>query len=81
VNTCRELLATELVALVGESYSRAYPDIVRAQQCTELSEVLQYLRLRSSVSGLPSSDADTDATPEGALYCSGRNLDARRFAA
>ena len=48
---CRSLLATELVALVGESYSRAYPDIVRAQQCTELSEVIQYLRLSAAAAG------------------------------
>jgi len=39
---CRELLSTELAALVGESYSRAYQDMVRAQQCTELQEVIQY---------------------------------------
>lgn len=41
---CRELLAVELAALVGESYDRAYPDIVRAQQCTELKEVVEYIR-------------------------------------
>lgn len=34
----------ELAALVGESYDRAYPDIVRAQQCTELKEVVEYIR-------------------------------------
>ena len=42
ISVCRELLSTELVALVGESYSRAYQDMVRAQQCTELQEVMQY---------------------------------------
>jgi FAT domain len=70
----RELLATELVALVGESYSRAYPDIVRAQQCTELSEVLQYLKLKSAVgepgaafSGDDEADGDASARDEAAV--------------
>jgi serine/threonine-protein kinase mTOR len=52
---CRELLSTELVALVGESYERAYPDLVRAQQCAELTEVIQHLKSESiqrSLSGL-----------------------------
>jgi hypothetical protein len=42
---CRELLATELVALARESYSGTQPDIVCAQQCAELSEVIQSLKL------------------------------------
>lgn len=37
-----ELMATELAALVGESYERAYTDMVRVQQLTELEEVIAY---------------------------------------
>lgn len=36
----RELLSTELAALVGESYERAYADMVRVQQVRELEEVI-----------------------------------------
>lgn len=42
VSTARELLGTELAALVGESYDRAYGDMVRVQQLTELEEVIAY---------------------------------------
>lgn len=41
----RELLGTELAALVGESYDRAYGDMVRVQQLTELEEVIRYSQL------------------------------------
>jgi FKBP12-rapamycin complex-associated protein len=37
-----ELLDTNLTALVGESYGRAYQSIVRLQQLMELTEVIQY---------------------------------------
>jgi hypothetical protein len=33
---------TDLAALVGESYERAYTDMVRVQQLTELEEVIAY---------------------------------------
>lgn len=42
VDRARELLGTELAALVGESYERAYGDIVRIQQLTELEEVIEW---------------------------------------
>ena len=42
VDKARELLGTELAALVGESYERAYGDMVRVQQLTELEEVINY---------------------------------------
>lgn len=42
VSCARELLGTELAALVGESYDRAYGDMVRVQQLTELEEVIAY---------------------------------------
>lgn len=38
----RELLGTELAALVGESYERAYADMVRVQQVRELEEVIDH---------------------------------------
>ena len=41
VEHARELLGSELAALVGESYERAYPDMVRVQQLTELEEVIR----------------------------------------
>lgn len=37
-----DLMSTELAALVGESYERAYTDMVRVQQLTELEEVIAY---------------------------------------
>lgn len=37
-----ELLDTNLTALVGESYGRAYSSIVRLQQLMELNEVIHY---------------------------------------
>ncbi|KDD76204.1 FAT domain-containing protein, partial [Helicosporidium sp. ATCC 50920] len=40
VERSRDLLGTELAALVGESYERAYGDMVRVQQLTELEEIL-----------------------------------------
>ena len=42
VERARELLGVELAALVGESYERAYGDMVRVQQLTELEEVIGY---------------------------------------
>jgi len=36
----RELLGVDLAALVGESYERAYGDVVRVQQLTELEEIV-----------------------------------------
>ena len=40
VERARELLGTDLAALVGESYERAYADMLRVQQLTELEEIL-----------------------------------------
>jgi hypothetical protein len=36
----RQLLDTKLTALVGESYKRAYKAVIRAQQLSELEEVI-----------------------------------------
>uniref|UniRef100_A0A7R9YR22 Serine/threonine-protein kinase TOR n=1 Tax=Chlamydomonas euryale TaxID=1486919 RepID=A0A7R9YR22_9CHLO len=40
----RDLMGTEFAALVGESYERAYSDMVRVQQLAELEEVVAYKR-------------------------------------
>lgn len=43
--TARDLLVTEMSALVNESYNRAYGVVVRTQMVAELEEVIQYKRL------------------------------------
>lgn len=40
--TTRELIDTELTAMVSESYSRAYNTVVRVQMLAELEEVMAY---------------------------------------
>ncbi|CAI9104219.1 OLC1v1002849C2 [Oldenlandia corymbosa var. corymbosa] len=42
VERARKCLATELAALVLESYDRAYSNMVRVQQLSELEEVIEY---------------------------------------
>nr|ABB13529.1 target of rapamycin kinase [Chlamydomonas reinhardtii] len=42
VERTRELMVADLAALVGESYERAYTDMVRVQQLAELEEVCAY---------------------------------------
>eukprot|EP01104_Vermistella_antarctica_P000464 TRINITY_DN1061_c7_g1_i1.p1 TRINITY_DN1061_c7_g1~~TRINITY_DN1061_c7_g1_i1.p1 ORF type:complete len:2466 (-),score=573.86 TRINITY_DN1061_c7_g1_i1:99-7496(-) len=42
IDRARELTDTELTALVGESYNRAYDMIVRVQMLRELEEVIEY---------------------------------------
>jgi FKBP12-rapamycin complex-associated protein len=42
VDKTRELLDTELLALVGESYNRAYNVVVRIQMLAELEEIVNY---------------------------------------
>jgi FKBP12-rapamycin complex-associated protein len=42
INRTRELLDTELRALVGESYNRAYKVVVKVQQLSEMEEVINY---------------------------------------
>ncbi|KAI3435635.1 hypothetical protein D9Q98_001694 [Chlorella vulgaris] len=44
VERARDLLGTDLAALVGESYERAYADMLRVQQLTELEEILAVKR-------------------------------------
>ncbi|KAJ3067743.1 phosphatidylinositol kinase- protein kinase tor1 [Podochytrium sp. JEL0797] len=45
IDKARVLLDTELMALVGESYNRAYPVIVRIQMLAELDEIINYKQL------------------------------------
>ncbi|CAL9151414.1 unnamed protein product [Musa hybrid cultivar] len=45
VEKARKCLATELAALVLESYERAYSNMVRVQQLSELEEVIDYCTL------------------------------------
>ncbi|XP_038681159.1 serine/threonine-protein kinase TOR isoform X1 [Tripterygium wilfordii] len=45
VERARKCLATELAALVLESYERAYNNMVRVQQLSELEEVIDYCTL------------------------------------
>ena len=42
IERSRDLLGQELAALVGESYERAYQNMVRVQQLTELEETIDY---------------------------------------
>eukprot|EP01122_Echinamoeba_exundans_P010671 TRINITY_DN4046_c0_g1_i4.p1 TRINITY_DN4046_c0_g1~~TRINITY_DN4046_c0_g1_i4.p1 ORF type:complete len:2948 (+),score=528.09 TRINITY_DN4046_c0_g1_i4:172-9015(+) len=42
INNCRDLLDTELTALFGESYQRAYTALIRAQQLAEMEEIIEY---------------------------------------
>eukprot|EP01113_Clastostelium_recurvatum_P006582 TRINITY_DN1298_c0_g1_i1.p1 TRINITY_DN1298_c0_g1~~TRINITY_DN1298_c0_g1_i1.p1 ORF type:complete len:2380 (+),score=927.36 TRINITY_DN1298_c0_g1_i1:62-7201(+) len=44
INRTRDLVDTELTALVGESYNRAYRVVVRVQQLSELEEIIEYKR-------------------------------------
>ncbi|KAK1436478.1 hypothetical protein QVD17_02258 [Tagetes erecta] len=51
VERARKCLATELAALVLESYERAYSNMVRVQQLSELEEVIDYCTLPGVGSG------------------------------
>ena len=51
----RELLGVELAALVGESYERAYGDMVRVQQLTELEEVIGFSNALALCNGDPAA--------------------------
>ena len=53
VERARELLGAELAALVGESYERAYGDMVRVQQLTELEETVDYSLALALAQGAP----------------------------
>ena len=47
----RELLCVDMAALVGESYERAYADMVRMQQLTELEEIVVVKAAEKAVNG------------------------------
>eukprot|EP01084_Bolivina_argentea_P008495 15901_1 len=52
INKTRESLDTELTALVGESYNRAYKLCVRTQQLVELEEILNIKQQQKENDGL-----------------------------
>lgn len=45
IGQARDLLVTEISALVNESYNRAYNVVVRTQMITELEEIIEYKKL------------------------------------
>ncbi len=45
ISKARDLLVTEITALVSESYSRAYGVVVRVQMLAELEEIIKYKNL------------------------------------
>lgn len=45
INNARDLLVTEISALVNESYSRSYNVVVRTQMIAELEEIMEYKQL------------------------------------
>ncbi|KAJ3396988.1 phosphatidylinositol kinase- protein kinase tor1 [Lobulomyces angularis] len=45
IEKTRELISSELSSLLNDSYSRAYPLIVRAQILSELEEIIEYKKL------------------------------------
>eukprot|EP00002_Diphylleia_rotans_P028068 TRINITY_DN5657_c0_g1_i3.p1 TRINITY_DN5657_c0_g1~~TRINITY_DN5657_c0_g1_i3.p1 ORF type:complete len:1876 (-),score=390.71 TRINITY_DN5657_c0_g1_i3:1816-7443(-) len=47
IDSARVKLDTELTALIGESYDRAYNQVVKVQQLTELEEMILYKRSSS----------------------------------
>jgi FKBP12-rapamycin complex-associated protein len=51
-------MSTDLAALVGESYERAYTDMVRVQQLTELEEVAAYKRALARAATDPAGAAE-----------------------
>ena len=59
----RELLGAELAALVGESYERAYGDMVRVQQLTELEETVDYSLALALAQGAPPAHPACAASP------------------
>eukprot|EP00298_Acanthocystis_sp_HF-20_P015221 c21063_g2_i2.p1 GENE.c21063_g2_i2~~c21063_g2_i2.p1 ORF type:complete len:1228 (+),score=606.75 c21063_g2_i2:74-3685(+) len=50
INKCRHIVDTDLTALVGESYSRAYNKLVNVQQLAELEEVIIFKQSVDDVS-------------------------------
>lgn len=47
IEKARVAITPTLIAMLGESYSRAYETIVRVQQLTELEEIIAYKQFRS----------------------------------
>ena len=56
IERSRDLLGQELAALVGESYERAYLNMVRVQQLTELEDTIEYSLAFQLAQGISSQD-------------------------
>eukprot|EP01125_Pyxidicula_operculata_P010120 TRINITY_DN3337_c0_g1_i2.p1 TRINITY_DN3337_c0_g1~~TRINITY_DN3337_c0_g1_i2.p1 ORF type:complete len:2473 (-),score=614.63 TRINITY_DN3337_c0_g1_i2:487-6948(-) len=52
INEARDLLDTELTALVGESYQRAYNHLITVQQLAEMEEIIELKKLKPDEEGL-----------------------------
>ena len=72
VRVAREHLGKELAALVTESYDRSYGGMVRAQQLTELEEVLEYAELGRVVAASETQTRSGADDADGARRCLGR---------
>ncbi len=86
IERSRELLGQELAALVGESYERAYQNMVRVQQLTELEETIDYSLALTLAQGTSSYVMLLEYPISSARHCLAQNksLDAdtdKRFAA
>eukprot|EP01132_Coremiostelium_polycephalum_P005602 gene5602-6970_t len=49
IEHARSLVDTELTALLGESYNRAYKVVVRLQQLSELEEIIEYKKSADNI--------------------------------
>ena len=69
--SARDALGAELAALVTESYDRSYGGMVRAQQLTELEEVIEYAELGQKLK-LASPEDHPHAGNQGGGYGGGK---------
>ena len=78
IRAAREHLGKELAALVSDSYDRSYGGMVRAQQLTELEEVLEYAELGRVVEAADASAGEKDGAPLAGPFAETANVgDAR----
>eukprot|EP00897_Mesotaenium_endlicherianum_P005918 jgi/Mesen1/5354/ME000267S04502 len=75
VERARKLLATQLAALVLESYDRAYGDMVRVQQLAELEEVIDYCQLAAGGPGTEARAALIRRMWQGRIRGAQRNVE------
>ena len=70
----RELLGVDMAALVGESYERAYGDMVRMQQLTELEEVIVVKAAQITANGGRFFSSLIALVIDVCFFCRRRNL-------